>query len=452
MIPRWLNLKNELFASTFSYGATAVIKLISSLILTRMLSPETYGIFGILLAFLFAIEMLSDVGMGAFLIRHPRGNDIRFVHTLWTIKLIRAVVNCCLLCLVAPLISRFYHSPVLTPALRTLSVQFLIAGVESMAYVLAMRDQKARIINYAELISNAVMAVTVIGLASVLRNHFALIYGVLLQRALMAIGSHFFYRNIGVGIAFDREAIVDQFRFARYVTPSSLVTLVLSQWDKIILLRLTSMGLLGVYTIASNIVAPLTGMIIHNARAILYARCAAYFRADIATARSRYYAENKRLFTVGIMPPAIIAGLSQFLIALLYDPRYMQAGHILMILGLGTIVAAAYNASESLLFASGRTYVVLAGNVVRLVSLIPASLAGYYFFGFAGFLWCNLLAALLPLAYFYLEQWQRNLWQPRSELGWLAASFAVFLVCLAASHVLLAVVPADWLHLHLRRH
>jgi hypothetical protein len=93
-----------------------------------------------------------------------------------------------------------------------------------------MRDQKVRIINHAELISNAVMAVAVIGLASVLRNHFALIYGVLLQGALMVIGSHFILQEHWGWNC--HEAIADKFRFARHVTPSSLLTLVLTQWDK----------------------------------------------------------------------------------------------------------------------------------------------------------------------------------------------------------------------------
>ena len=42
-----INPKGELFASTFTYGLTAIIKLGSSLILTRLLSPEVYGVFGI---------------------------------------------------------------------------------------------------------------------------------------------------------------------------------------------------------------------------------------------------------------------------------------------------------------------------------------------------------------------------------------------------------------------
>ena len=449
---RALNPKGELFASTFTFGLTAVIKLCSSLVLTRMLSPETYGIFAILLSFLFMVELMSDVGSAGLLIRSARGNEVRFVHTIWTIRLIRCGGNFCLLFLCAPLIARLYTLPALTDALRMLSLMFLLSGAESMSFVLAVRDRRARISNYAELFSNIVMTVFVILLASILKNHYALIYGTLLQRALLTLSSYFFYRDVGVGFALDRGALREQFQFARFVMPSSILTILLSQYDKLVLLKLFNVVLLGVYSIASNMAAPITGLIVHNARAVLYARCAEYFRTDRATARTRYYAENAKLLTIGVLLPAVVAGFAQLLVAILYDVRYVLAGHVLMVLALGAIVAAFQNASENILVASGRTHTVLVGNAVRLLSLVPASFVGYYTFGFDGFLWFNLAAAFAPLGYFYYDQQKLGLLSISRELKRFATAVAVFLTCLALSHLLLAVIPAEWLHLHMRKH
>ena len=86
LIPPRVNLKGELFSSTFTYGATALIKLSSSLVLTRLLAPQAYGIFGILLSIVFIVNLVSDVGTYAFLIRHPRGGEAKFVHAVWTIR------------------------------------------------------------------------------------------------------------------------------------------------------------------------------------------------------------------------------------------------------------------------------------------------------------------------------------------------------------------------------
>ena len=139
LLPRLGNLKGELFSSTFTYGVTAIIRLASSLILTRLLSPESYGIYGILLSFLFMIELLSDVGTVALLVRHPRGDDVRFVHTLWTVRLIRSVINFSILFIGAPIIAAIYNAPILTSAFRFLSFWFLLSGLESMSFVLAQQ-------------------------------------------------------------------------------------------------------------------------------------------------------------------------------------------------------------------------------------------------------------------------------------------------------------------------
>jgi O-antigen/teichoic acid export membrane protein len=416
------------------------------------LSPDAYGIFGILLSFLFMIEMLSDVGALGLLIRHPRGDERRFVHTLWTIRLIRSVFNFALLLLAAPLIASIYHAPVLKDAFRVLSIWFLLNGAESMSFSLAIRRQRARLNNYNELASNVIMTLFVIGMASLLRNHWALIVGALLQRLLLVVASHFYYRDIGVGIAFDREARRDQFQFARYVIPSSILTIVLSQYDKVVLARLFDLTLLGVYSIAANMVGQLTGVMMHNARFVLYARCAAYFRSDLSTAAHRYYTENLRLFAVGALPPAIIAGFAPLMIAVLYDPRYMQAGRILTVLALGAIVSAFQNASENLLVASGKTRVVLGANIIRIASIIPAVVLGYHFFGFDGFLWCTTAATLPPLLYYYWEQQRNRLLEPLRELAGLGVCTVVFLACFGLSHALLAIVPPSWLHLGLGHH
>lgn len=449
---RLLNLQGELFASTLTYGLNATIKLGSSLVLTRLLSPQAFGIFGILFPFLFMIELLSDVGSVGLLVRHPRGGERKFVHTVWTVRLIRSCVNFCLLFAAAPLIAQLYRTPVLTSAFRALSLWFLISGAESMSFVLAQRDRRARIGNYAELSTQVFSTVAVIAMASVLKNHLALIYGSLLQRALLAIGSHLFYRDIGVGIAFDREALKDQFQFARFVLPSSILTIVISQYDKLIFPKLFDLSLLGIYGVASSMMAPIAGVIVHNARVVLYARAADYFRTDRASAVYRYYEENRRLLVLGVILPSLLAGFSQSIVAVLYDPRYAPAGHVLLVTGLGTIVTSFQNASENLLVASGPNHIVLVANIVRLCSVVPAALLGYYWFGFDGFLWLNAAATLPPMLYYYREQARYGLLNTKSELRLLLLALAVFLVAAALSRLLLLYLPTQWLHLGLKRH
>jgi lipopolysaccharide exporter len=451
-LTRVVNLRGELFSSTFTFGLSAIVKLASSLVMTRLLNPEAYGIFAVLFSILFMIELLSDVGTTGLIIRHERGGEQRFIHTVWTIRLIRGVFNFLLLYALAPVIAAIYQTPVLTDALRTFSFWFLLTGLESMGFTLAQRDQRSRIGNYVEFVTSTVTTGVVIGFATLLHSHFALIYGMLLQRAVTVAISHLLYRNIGVGFAWDRAAARDQFNFARLVLPSSLLTVALSQYDKVIFLKLFDLSLLGVYGLAGNIIGPVGGMVVHNCRVVLYARCAAYFRENRRLAGYRYYHENRRLFYVCALPAAAIGGAAHLIVAVLYDVRYAMAGDVLVVLGLGTMLGTFHNAAEQFLVASGLTRVGLIANVLRLALGVPASLIGYYFYGFPGFIWIGSSAGFLILAYFFYEQRRHGLLDLREEavrFGW---GLAVFAVCYVSSEVLLKVIPPQFLHIHFGRH
>lgn len=448
---RFFNFRGELFSSTMTYGLSALIKLGSSLVLTRLLNPEAYGVIGILFSVAFTLELLSDVGATGLLIRHARGNERQFVHTLWTIRLIRSGINFALLYALAPTIAGLYDLPLLTDALRLFSVWFLLVGLESMSFIVAQRNQRARIGNYVDLATSAVMTIFIIGMATVINDHNVFIYGTLLQRLMTVVASHCFYRDIGVGFAFDRDAMKDQFHFGKFVLPSSLLTIVLSQYDKVVLLKLFDLTTLGIWGLAGNMIGPVGGMISHNCRVVLYPRCAEYFRSSRATAAHRYYSENAKLMMVISLPPMVIAGFSQTIVALLYDSRYQGAGIILMAMGVAAFLSSFQGTSENLLVASGRTSTVLGANIARLLTIAPFTLAGYYVFGFQGFLWAGLLAAIPVQYYYYRLQRRDGLLDLRAELRRFGAGVGVFAVCLLISSGVVDHIPPDLLRhlLHL---
>jgi O-antigen/teichoic acid export membrane protein len=296
------------------------------------------------------------------------------------------------------------------------------------------------------------MTIFVIIVASYIHSYLALLYGVLLQSSLMTICSYFFYRDIGVGLAFDRQILAEQFKFGRFAMPSSMLSIVLTQYDKLVLLKLFNLSLVGVYSIAGNMLSPISGIIIHNARVILYARCAEYFRTDPASARARYYGENRRLLDIGALLPAIVAGLAPAFVSIVYDKRYVMVGPLLVVMGLGTIVTAFQNASESLLVASGKTHMILMANVIRLFTVIPGTLLGYYFFGIYGFVWFGAFAALILMIYFFWQQSRHGLLDLRIELRRFGTALLLFVCCYICSLIALKFLPAQWLHLSLKGH
>jgi O-antigen/teichoic acid export membrane protein len=448
-IGRFVNLKGDLFATTFSFGASAVLKFASSMILTRILRPADYGVLTVLMSIIFVVEMLADLGVGIFIVRDPKGDDPRYLNTAWTMRLGRAVLNTCVLLIFGPLIAEhFYHAPQLSLPLRVISLWFVLAALESMAFPLAVRRKRSRIIVYSELVTTFIATSFTIVYCSYSRDYWGMIFGTLLSRVLMGIISYFYYPENRPRLQWDRAAATEVLKFTRYTMPSSMLTLGLSQFDKIVFLRLFDLNLLGVYGLAGNIAGSVDSLISKISQMVLYPRVAHNFREDPAGFTRKYYSENMKLFASVLLLPAALGGAALFLIRLLYPPRYATAGFVLEAFMLRSALLAFAQPAEDLLIAAGEYQVILMGNVYRAVSLLAGSLVGYFFFGFLGFVYGVALSGLPPLLYYLWLQRSKGFMILRYEAYKVVFFMGVALLSYLASSLLLYLWPAA--HIHIR--
>jgi O-antigen/teichoic acid export membrane protein len=448
-IGRFVNLKGDLFATTFSFGAMAVIKFGSSMILTRILRPADYGVLTVLMSIIFVVEMLADLGVGIFIVRDPKGDDPRYLNTAWTMRLGRAVLNTCVLLIFGPLIAEhFYHAPQLSLPLRVISFWFVLAALESMAFPLAVRRKRSRIIVYSELVTTFIATSFTIVYCSYSRDYWGMIFGTLLSRVLMGTISYFYYPENRPRLQWDRAAATEVLKFTRYTMPSSILTLGLSQFDKVVFLRLFDLNLLGVYGLAGNIAGSVDSLISKISQMVLYPRVAHNFREDPASFTRKYYTENMKLFASVLLLPAAVGGSAHFLITLLYPPRYATAGLVLEAFMLRSALLAFAQPAEDLLIAAGEYQVILMGNVYRAVSLLTGSLVGYFFFGFLGFVYGVALSGLPPLLYYWWLQRSKGFMILRYEAYKVAFFIGVALSSYLASSLLLYLWPAA--HIHIR--
>jgi O-antigen/teichoic acid export membrane protein len=440
-----LNLKGDLFTTAFCFTSTAIIKLASSLILTRILDPEAYGIITIIMSIVFVIEMLADIGVTVLFIRAKDAEESWFLNTAWTIRLGRAVLNSSVLFVCAPLIcTRFYHLPTLLVPLRVFSLFFLVAGFESMSFPLAIRRKQAYIVNYSDLIVTLVCTVFAVVYCYYFRSYWGLLFSTLLSRILMSALSYCFYRDERPRIELNSIAAREIFRYSRFAMPSSFLTLALSQFDKVVLLRLFDLRLLGVYGVAANVTGPIEGLIQRISQTVLYPRCAHNFRLNRETFSLKYYTDNLGLFIGMLIVPATVGGAARFVISVLYPSRYAAAGAILQALMLRAALLSLGAPAEDLLFASGETQVILVGNVLRATWLLGATFAGYFFFGFMGFMYAIALSGLPPLIYFLMLQRKKGMLIPKYEFYKLAFICATATLAYWASDLLRASWPGLW--------
>jgi lipopolysaccharide exporter len=435
------NFKGDLFATAVSFGAQAAIRLGASLILTRILRPEAYGIIAIVTSIGYVVALLGDIAVTVSLVRHEHGETTNYLNTAWTLRLGRGLLNTVLMFFAAPLIANLYHTAELVMPLRAYSLWFLIAPLESMSFPLAIRRRNSRIIVYSELVATAIATIFSLAYCYYARTYWGMIYGILLNRLLVTVMSYAFYRDVRPRLMIDRGAARELLRLTRYAVPSSLVTIGMNQFDKAIFLRLFDLPLLGVFGLASSIAAPVDSLINKVSQLVLYPRCAHDFRTAPDRFAVRYYTRNTSLYMSILALPAAIGGAAPLLVHLLYDPRYAQAGTILEAFMVRSSLLSLAGAAECMLIAAGELQAQLHGNIVRAVSVVAGTLAGYYLAGFMGFVYGAVLSVLPQLLYYLWLQRRKGYLMVGYEAYKLLFMVATFALAYLVSHLLLRLFP-----------
>jgi lipopolysaccharide exporter len=442
VLPKVINLRGDLFATTFTFSLQALIRLVSSLVLTRVLLPEAYGTITILVSILYVIGNILDTNVTLFIVRDKNAEQPRYLNTAWTMRFSRSVLSGAVLFVCAPLIAtKIYDLPALTLPLRVFSLWFLIDGFESMAFALAIRRKQARLQMYSELAASVLS--TTFSIVYCYRYHtfWGMAFGMLLNRLIMTVLSHRLYRDLRPRLFIDLAAAREILVYSKFTVPSSFLTLGLTQFDKVVFLRLFDLRLLGIYGLAGNIAGSIETLISKISQAVLYPRCAHNFRENPATAAQRYYTDNTKLFAGILAIPAAICGAAHLVITLLYDSRYSQAGSVLQALAIRAVLLSLASPAEDLLISAGQFHVILVGNVLRTAWIILGSLLGYYFFGFLGFVYGLSLSGLPPLFYYLWLQNTKGMLIVKYELYKVAFVLAIGVISYMGSALFLDLFP-----------
>ena len=171
------------------------LRLISSIILTRIFSPDTFGLLAIITAVSTIIGLLTDLGLRQSIIRSPNGDTPRFLNTAWTMQVLRGLVVwglCVIVALSLHLATVFqllppdsvYAQPRLPGLIVVASFSSVLLGFQSMKVVTASRDlnlQRATLIGF---ISQLFTLIAIILLGMLTRSIWSYVAGLLLSAEL----------------------------------------------------------------------------------------------------------------------------------------------------------------------------------------------------------------------------------------------------------------------------
>lgn len=413
-----------------------LLRALSSVVLTRLLVPEIFGISGIIGSIIFAFGMVSDLGFQAFVVRHPDGDKPRFLDTIWTIAVLRSAVLTCATFVLAPTIAALFGKPELTPLVEVSALVFVIEGVASLTLLTALRHRRVLRLSLLELAALLLQVLVSLVLAYFWRNYWAILVSLLVGSAFKSLLSYVLFANSLRKPALDKHYIRELWGFARFVTGSSIITLLLLQSDKFALGRLMSLDDFGFYILAGNLAAAPLAFTTAYASRVLFPAYSQAWRDGEENLRALFYAKRRLPSLLYCFAAGGLIGCAPLVIAVLYDPRYAASAIYLQILAIAPLFALASYSGNETLTATGHIKATFQANLAKLAWFCIAGPAGYAWGGVLGLVLAVGLMEIPAIILKWTQMHRLGLLDLSQELLFLAAGGAGIVIGAVADQLI----------------
>lgn len=420
------------FWTLTKFGGENVLRLVSNLILTRLLFPEAFGMMAIVHVFVAGLQMFSDTGIRASIIQNPRGDDPAFLNTAWTIQVGRGVLLWLGAAALAIPAAAIYDEPMLLQLLPVAGVNALISGFNPTAVYVANRHLMLGRVTAINLATQAAVIVIMVVLALIFRSVWALVLGGVAGSVIRLGLLWWLMPGPSNRFGWDRAAASDLFHFGKYMFLGTAAGFVINHADRAILGGFVPFAVLGIYSIGyfmASVPQSVQQALVSRIVFPLYRMKA----EDGEAGRRKLFRARRMLVATTLTINAAMGFAGVALIGFLYDPRYAAAGPVVVLFSLSLVPRICFGNYSGVLLAHGdsRSNLFLTGSTAVLQTIFL--LVGVSYFGMVGAVLAPGLAALMtaPLRVTFAARY-----------GAVDRTDMVFLVV-----GLVAGVFACWLHL-----
>lgn len=411
------SLKTKILRSSsitiLSYGFEQLLRLLSNLILTRLLFPEAFGIMSLATVILIGLNMLSDIGVEQSVIQNNKGTEPSFRNTAWAAQIIRGFILWAVACIVAYPISLIYEEPILFPLISALGVTLAVKGFTTTSLAINNRELKLFRLSVVKVGTQCLGIFLTVVFAMYFQSVWALALGNITASIIgVTAGNLFLNDNHTHKFQIDKKILLEIISFGKWIFLSSMLGFLANQADKMIIGKFMTMSDLGIYVVAITLAQIPRSILYSLNRMVLFPVYSLIKDEDLATIQHKV--KNSRLLITSILLPISIFFILSggVIIETLYDSRYHDAGWMVQVLAAGIAFQIATNAGPFYL-GFGRSGLFAFTIAIKASTLILSMLVGGYLFGTDGLIIGISLSYLLNyfVEIYFLIQFKLWFWK-----------------------------------------
>ena len=366
------------------FGGSQVIRLASNLILTRLLFPEAFGMMALIAVFMQGLAMFSDVGVTPAILQSKRGDDRDFLNTAWTIQAIRGVCLWLAACALAWPVASFYGEPQLMQLLPVASLTLVIQGFNPTRMDTANRHLVLGRLTALDLGAQVLGIVVAVVLSWLTGSVWSLVISGLVSAVAVLVLYNLYLPGEANRFRWERAAVQELVHFGKWIFLSTVCGFLFLQSDKLIVGKYLTLEMFGVYNIGfflASFPLLLGGMVTRKVLIPIYRE------RPPGESRANFLKLRKMRFALSMALLALVGGfaaLGDWLVAIMYDPRYAMAGAIVVLIGciqIPQIIVLTYD-QAALAAGDSRRFFVL--SAARAALMIAGLLIGFETGGLIG--------------------------------------------------------------------
>ncbi len=382
------SLKNLAIRGTIwtiiGYGGSQVLRLGGNLILTRLLVPELFGLMALINTFIQGLTLFSDIGIAPNIIRSPRGDDPVFLNTAWTLQVIRGFGLWMGCLIIAFPVAKFYNEPRLLWLIPMVGLTTIMAGFNSTSLATLNRKLHIGKLTLFQFKIQTISLTIMIVWAYFKQTIWALVGGNLISSFVRMVWSHRLETKISNRFTWEGEALQELISFGRWIFISTAMLFLASQADRLILGKLFSLEMLGIYTIAliiANIPRQLVGQI---GSRVIFPLVSNYTELPRTILKEKFLSKRRLILGLSGICLSLLVSFGDLIIKTLYDERFEQAAWMLPILALGIWPLVLFQSINPCLLALGKPIYGAVGNLLKFLYMLICLPIAFYTSGNLG--------------------------------------------------------------------
>ncbi|MCH8826045.1 MAG: lipopolysaccharide biosynthesis protein [Chloroflexi bacterium] len=357
-------------AAVWSFGSRFGERLIEYgrlIILARLLAPQDFGLMGVGLIALSAMESLTEPGLIEGIIQ-KKGKVEKYLDILWTVTLGRWFLVAALLALLSPVIARFFDAPDARLILLAVAGAALLNGFLNSGVVLLQKDLEFHKVSIGRILPLAIASGVSIGFALVFHNVWALVLG-LTAKNLATVAVSYWIHPYRPRLSRRIDRARELFTFSRWIYLHRVANFVSNQADSIMLGGALGTVNLGIYQMAQRTsIMPIREIprSLSQVAFPMYSR----IQQDLDGVRKAFLGTLEATVSMALPLSIIVLLLADEIVVFVLGEKWIQAAPAMRILALAGFINGFTTTGGALFAGVGKPWINLQLALFRAVVVV----------------------------------------------------------------------------------